>query len=415
MPSSDRATPTARESGGRAFDPWKVVPRLEFLERQRRAREAAQSAKLDGLVVFSRGIDGCGDVLYLVNHYSQWPFPAEHIGLGLGRTHSAVVLPVNGPTILISDVSWWRDDLVVADTVRVTDDVADSVAAALHDAGLSGKRVGLVGVQFMTAAAYIRLVEHAATIKFKRLDSLVEELRIHKSDSERVVARAAIGIANEAMDRMMSGLTAGATESEVVSFAAEHLERSGAVLLDAACSSGPAAHHYTWARLPSRDPIRALERGDLFHVDFYGSYGGYYWDFARARVVGDDPTDDQAALIDSVTSAVEHVCSLIRPKVTAGTLYAAGDQWLNESASLRRLEATAPLTRLTYFGHGLGMGWEGPWLMPGSGAILEEGDVISVEYFLGRPDLGGVMLEQNGIVTAAGLELLTTCPYRWHR
>jgi Xaa-Pro aminopeptidase len=326
-----------------------------------------------------------------------------------------VVLTVDGPCTLVSDVPWWREDLVVADEVRVTDDVAKSVAVALVDSGLSGKRVGLVGAQFMTAAVYLRLVAEAATIKFERLDSMVEELRIHKSDAERTVVRAAIGIANEAMDRMLSGLSAGATESEVVSYAAEHLERSGAVLLDAACSSGPAAHHYTWARLPSRDPIRALDRGDLFHVDFYGSFGGYYWDFARTRVVGDDPTDEQAVLIDSVTSAVEHVCSLIGPNVTAGALYAGGCQWLNESAALRELEGSGTVARLTYFGHGLGMGWEGPWLMADSEAILEEGDVVSVEYFLGRPDLGGVMMEQNGIVTAAGFELLTACPFRWHR
>ena len=43
-------------------------------------------------------------------------------------------------------------------------------------------------------------------------------------------------------------------------------------------------------RLPSADAMRQFERGDLFHVDCYGSYGGYFFDFARSRCVGDDPT-----------------------------------------------------------------------------------------------------------------------------
>ena len=403
------------QHGGRLFDPWAAIPRDEFLQRQARARRAAEEARLDGLVVYSRGVDGYGDVLYLMNHYSQWPFPAEHIGLGIGRTHSVSVIAVGGAAVLISDVPWWRDDLVVADEVRVAEDVTTAVAKALRDTGLQGKRVGLVGLQFMTAAAYLGLAAQMPDVEFVRLDALVERLRVHKTDAERRVVRAALGVANEAMDSMLEGLVAGATESEVVSIAVQHLEACGAVLLDAACSSGPSAHQYTWARLPSRDPMRELEHGDLFHMDYYGSYGGYYWDFARTRVVGDDPDDQQAALIDTVTGAVEHVCSLVRPGVTAGELYDSGARWLDESAALRRLDAGGPLERMNYFGHGLGMGWEGPWLMSGDESILEEGDVISIEYFMGRKDLGGAMLEQNGFVTASGYEPLTTCPYIWHR
>lgn len=97
MPSSNPSAPASSKGTSTSFDPWKAIPRDEFVDRHRRGRDAAQRSKLDGLVAFARGIDGYGDVLYLVDHYSQWPFPAEHIGLGLGRPHSAVVLAVDGP------------------------------------------------------------------------------------------------------------------------------------------------------------------------------------------------------------------------------------------------------------------------------------------------------------------------------
>jgi Xaa-Pro aminopeptidase len=217
------------------------------------------------------------------------------------------------------------------------------------------------------------------------------------------------------MEILMNGVVAGATESEAVAPAVEHLERSGAVLLDAACASGPVAHEYTWARLPSRDPVRELAPGELFHVDFYGSYGGYYWDFSRTRVVGDEPSADQAILMDAVSGVVEHVCSGVKPGVSAKTLFEAGREWLADHAGLRRLEQHGTIAGLTYFGHGLGVGWEGPWLNANEEAVIEEGDVVSVEHFLSRQDIGGVMLEQNGIVTRNGFEQLTRCPHAWNR
>lgn len=88
------------------------------------------------------------------------------------------------------------------------------------------------------------------------------------------------------------GAGAGGTEAEAARAAVEVVvvvAAAGAVLYDAACASGPRSHQFTWARLPSHDGVRALEPGDLFHVDCYGAYGGYFWDFGRtAGEVTDD-------------------------------------------------------------------------------------------------------------------------------
>ena len=51
-------------------------------------------------------MDMCADVLYLTNHYSNQPYVADHAGLGTARSHGVVLIPVDGPTILINDVPW---------------------------------------------------------------------------------------------------------------------------------------------------------------------------------------------------------------------------------------------------------------------------------------------------------------------
>ncbi|MGH2596264.1 MAG: hypothetical protein ACRDH7_09910, partial [Actinomycetota bacterium] len=107
-------------------DPERFIPLDEFRDRQDRARAAAQDLGLDGLVVWSRGggpIDVSADLMYLANYYTQQPYIADHVGIGSGRCHGALILPVEGPSILVVDIPWWRKDLVVADDVRPGNDV----------------------------------------------------------------------------------------------------------------------------------------------------------------------------------------------------------------------------------------------------------------------------------------------------
>ncbi|MGH2738682.1 MAG: aminopeptidase P family N-terminal domain-containing protein, partial [Actinomycetota bacterium] len=199
------------------FDPWTAIPREEFLDRQDRARKAAQDAGLDGLVVYSRGggpVDMCADVLYLTNHYSQQPYVADHVGIGTARSHGVVILPVEGPSVLIVDIPWWRKDVVVADDVRASIHVTDRVGEALRDSGLVGKRVGVVGASYMSAAAYLGLQSVADGTELVRRDALVESLRVVKTPAEQDLIRRAADIGNRAVDAIMDGAVAGVTEAE---------------------------------------------------------------------------------------------------------------------------------------------------------------------------------------------------------
>jgi Xaa-Pro aminopeptidase len=399
------------------FDPWTAIGRDEFLDRQARARRAAAESSFDGAIVYSRGgafVDMHADVLYLTNHYSQQPYMGDEAGVGTARAHGVCVLPVDGPTTVVVDVPWWRRDLVVADHVRPSIQVTRNVADALKQAGLERGRLALVGASYMSAAAYLGRRDARPAAELDRADRLIEDLRLIKSPAEKEVIRHACTVGNATLEALIAAVVEGATEADAVGAASDALISRGGVLYDAACASGPWSHQYTHARLPSADPTRRFERGDLFHVDCYGAYGGYFFDFARSRVVGDQPTDPQLELLEAVIEGVETICAAVTPGMTAGEVYAVADEWMAESSFVQSIPTEEPeMEGFPAVGHGLGLMWEAPWLMEGDTTPIEANMYLAVELLFGHPSLGGAMFEHNGLVTEDGFEVLTTARERW--
>lgn len=399
------------------FDPWRAIEPAEFHARQDRVRSRAAQQDFDGALVFSRGgafMDMSADVLYLTGHYSQQPYMGDEAGIGGARSHGACLLPVEGSSSVVVDIPWWRRDLVVADQVVQSIDVAGAAAATVREAGLARGRLALVGASYMTAAAYLGLVEALPDADLVRADRLVEDLRLHKSPAELALIRRSCDLGNRTLEVLIDNVVEGATEAEAVAEASRTLIAGGGVLYDAACASGPMSHQYAHARLPSADAVRRFDKGDLFHVDCYGSYGGYFFDFARSRVVGDEPTRRQRDLLEAVIECVETVCAAIRPGMTAGEVYRVGEQWLAESAVVASIpEEPQEMEGFPAVGHGLGLMWEAPWLVPDDPTPIESGMYLAVEMLLGYRELGGAMFEHNGIVTDAGFEVLTHARSRW--
>jgi ectoine hydrolase len=408
---------TEATTGVEGIDPEALIPAAEFAQRQAGARRAAAERGLDGLVVWSRGggpVDMSADLAYLANFYTQQPFIADHVGIGTARSHGALVLPVDGPAVLVVDIPWWRKDLVVADDVRPGNEVVALTADALKTSGLWGGKVGVVGLSHMTASAYLGFAGSAGPTELVRADDLVERLRIRKSPAEVEAMRAAITLGSAAVGAAFEAVVPGATEADAAAEAAYVVAKAGGAWYDAPCGSGPNAHFFTWARMPSWDARRPLMPGDAFHMDSYGAFGGYYWDFGRVRVVGDEPSTVQRRMMDANIDIVRAVCEAIRPGIRACDAHAAGAAVAAERPIWVELNALEGETEgFPALGHGIGMGWEGPWIAPGDETVLEPGMAIAVETLFGREDLGGTFFEENGVVTDDGFEVLSDVRERW--
>ncbi|MFC7156929.1 M24 family metallopeptidase [Halomarina halobia] len=155
---------------------------------------------------------------------------------------------------------------------------------------------------------------------------------------------------------------------------------------------------------------RRLEAGDFLVADLALNYAGYHGDVARTYVVG-EATEEQREWFDLTLAIHEAARDAIEPGVAAETPYlaareravAAGvEDWLCGYAEMQ-----AP-----YIGHGIGLEVdEEPTLMQGNTEEIEEGMVVTVEPKLVHPDRGAVMIEDDYLVTATGVERLSTMPH----
>jgi len=108
---------------------------------------------------------------------------------------------------------------------------------------------------------------------------------------------------------------------------------------------------------------------------------------------------------------VERLAAIVKPGMTAGEVHRNGMEWLSEAAAgtpLALSEDGSPV-----LGHGLGLGWESPWLRPNEEIVLEPGMYLALEGFLGAEGVGGVFHEDNGLVTSDGFETWSTARSRW--
>lgn len=380
------------------------IPAEELADRVARARERAGQLGLDGFVVVARGggpFERHGNLMYLTGHYTTFPTIPDHAPHWRLRGHAAAVV---GPerTILLSD-DHPIADRVHADEVRETSDLPAAVAQAARDVGLAGRRVGLVGSDVLSAH-HARMLD-AELPGLEPADDLLARLRLVKSPAERELLRRAGQAGAAAISAAMEAMGAGATEQEAAAEAARVAMEGGAAV----------ANVFTGVHGPDRPPRRRLHpsyaddapvrSGDVFTIDMSGALDGYFFDFSRSRVVGEDRHGGEATLAiarDVVAATVD----ALRPGATAGDAAARG------FAVIDRAGDDLAEGRFAALGHGLGLGFEDPWLTADDDTVLRPGMCIAVEKFVRRGAVAAAF-EHNVLVTDGKPEILSIAPLGW--
>jgi len=129
---------------------------------------------------------------------------------------------------------------------------------------------------------------------------------------------------------------------------------------------------------------------------------GYFADMTRTVSKG-APSDAIIRMYDAVQKAKDLAASMIRPGVTGASVYAAVVEFFQKNGY-----ETAGSSGFTHsLGHGVGLEiHEAPSLSP-SGGELKEGHVITLEPGLYYQGVGGVRLEDMGVVTSDGFDSFT--------
>lgn len=352
--------------------------------RVERVRAAMAAAGVGGLVVTPGA-----DLRYLTGYHA---LPLERL--------TALVLPVAGDPVLVvpalERAEAERTPAVLAGmslvSVGETSDPFAPVARALEGATT-------IAVDDQMWAARVFAVQGACPgASVRAAGPLIADARMRKGPDEIAALRRAGAAIDRVHARMGEFLRAGVTERQAGDAIGRAIVDEGHVSADfVIVGSGPngaSPHHGV--------SDRVIEPGDTVVVDIGGTTAeGYCSDSTRTYAVGGEPHPDAVAAYAVLLEAQRAQCDHARPGVTAESVDRVG-RGIIDSAGF----GEAFLHRT---GHGIGLDThEGPYIVEGNDAPLEQGMAFSIEPGIYLPGRHGARIEDIVVVTADGVERLNT-------
>lgn len=240
------------------------------------------------------------------------------------------------------------------------------------------------------------LQDAAPAARFVSLEEKLPGLRILKDDHEIAAMREAIVMTEEALRRLIARPLAGMSERWIAACLAQEMKDLGAdAVAFMIVVSGPRTAD------PHAEPSdRQVQAGDLITIDCGVLKDGYMSDITRTFAV-QHVAPRLAEIYQVVRRANEAGKAAVKPGVQAQDVDRAARGVIEQAGY------GAYFTHRT--GHGLGIEvHEPPYIVQGNEQRLEPGMVFTVEPGIYIPGVGGVRIEDNVVVTTAGVECLTT-------
>ncbi|SMP28574.1 Xaa-Pro aminopeptidase [Laceyella tengchongensis] len=275
-----------------------------------------------------------------------------------------------------------------------------------HTVGEQCRKLGIKVLSFeqdhLTFAEFLQLKEAVGDIKLQPTSGIVNELRMVKDADELAVMREAARIADQAFSKILSDIKPGVRENEI-SFKLEfYMRELGATSssFDMIVASGKRS------ALPhgvASDKV--LELGDLVTLDFGAFYQGYASDITRTVMLG-RPSEKQKEIYDIVLEACNRTIAALRPGMTGKEADAVARDYISAHGYGDFFGHST--------GHGLGMEvHELPMLSSRGDVVLQPNMVVTVEPGIYLPEVGGVRIEDDVVITETGCEALNQSSKDW--
>lgn len=280
---------------------------------------------------------------------------------------------------------------------EVRGDWGEALAAMVGEQGL--RVVGIEG-DHVTVSKYERWA-HALPegVRLQPTAGEVETLRAVKTPDEVAAIEVAVALTDEVFMALRDWLRPEVTEREAAWFIESYVRTHGgeAMAFDsiiAAGTNGAMAH--------ARPSDRPIGRREPIVIDIGARVEGYNADLTRTLWIG-TPTEQFQSLYGLVLEAQLAAENGIRAGMPA-----------KEADALARsiIEAAGYAEQFGHsLGHGVGLAiHEEPRVSWLSDAVLEPGNVCTVEPGVYLPDWGGIRIEDIVVVEAGGARVLTRAP-----
>ncbi len=263
---------------------------------------------------------------------------------------------------------------------------------------LDGKKVGVEPTRLRFLE--LGLLEKGTTAQFVSGEEVVSGLRMQKDAREVDMMRRAVRIAQDALLATLPSIGPGKSERQIASELSIQLLRAGSeseTPFTPIVSGGPNSAN------PHATPSdRLLQKGDLLVIDWGAAYHGYISDLTRTFAIGevDEELEKIAGIVERANAAGRAAAS---PEKAAGEIDQATRAVISQAGYGQYF------THRT--GHGIGLeGHEPPYMYGENRLILLEGMAFTVEPGIYLPGRGGVRIEDNVVITAAGAETLSDLP-----
>jgi Xaa-Pro dipeptidase len=337
--------------------------------------------------------------LHSIDRYLLVPAEGEPVLWEYAAAPPDLVPPHPGIEIRTA-TSWSVFGFAEAAGARAADFAAD-VTRVLRERGLLDERIGVDRLD-----AYGFLALQAAGVHLVPAQLALEQARAVKGPAEIELIRRSVGVCDAAVADLYEALQPGMTENEAWARLLGSAFAMGAEFSECRLlSSGPRTN--PWFREAGE---RRLERGDLvaFDTDLIGP-AGYLADLSRTYLVGGArPTAAQQRLYADAQAFLAEIMAELKPG-------AAFDE-LGERLA-RRLPAAYHAERYPSIAHGSGLSDEYPVIAFADhhAGEIEAGMVLSLEAYVGvEGGDEGLKLEEQVLVTADGVEVLSHAPHDEH-
>lgn len=258
-----------------------------------------------------------------------------------------------------------------------------------------------VGIEkgHLTVNRYEQLKAAIGAEVFLDMEALLQEMRSVKTSEEVQRIKHAIRLVEDVLREGLKKVQVGVTEIEIVAELEYQMKKLGA--------QGPSFETMVLAgeksALPHGKPDhRPIKEGEFLLFDLGVYADGYISDITRTFAVG-RVTQRMASMYEAVLAANRAGIDATKPGVT----FASIDQQAREAIAERGYGEYF-IHRL---GHGMGLEThEYPSVHGENQDIAKTGNVFTIEPGVYIPEVGGVRIEDDVLVTDNGCEVLTTFP-----
>lgn len=272
----------------------------------------------------------------------------------------------------------------------------ETLIATLKDKDLDRGRIGLDAAGFNPFQAE-RLSKALPQTRLVDGTQVIMKTRAVKTEEEVARLEKAAKITEAGFDAAERLAGEGVTEKELaVAFRKEVAKEEEAAVK---WYYFPGGGRGAVALAPPSD--YALKRGDLLQLHAALAYRLYNSDIARGAAVG-RPSEKALKVWRAIVAGQERIIDNLKAGAKASDLFRVGVETIRKKG--------LPEYKRWHTGHGLGLGpdYDLPVLAPGDDTEIEENMVFSVETPYYEIGLGGMNLEDTGVVTKSGFRFFTS-------